>query len=91
MPNTDGAGEDLLPYLEQLWRVPAKAPAHDPQRTGWLISAWVLAVIACGGALGAIASASVAPLLVTASAGLTSLAVVLLHQHVHNRRISRWH
>ena len=90
-PNTDGASEDLLPYLEWLWRTPAKAPAHDPQRSGWLISVWVFALIACGSAMGAIAAASVAALLVTAGSGLVSASVVLLHRHVRNRRISRWH
>jgi len=90
-PSTGGAGEDLLPYLERLWRAPARAPAHDPQRIGWLISAWVFALIACGSALGAIASASVAPLLVASPAGLVSGAVIALHRHGRNRRIARWH
>ena len=90
-PNTDGASEDLLPYLERLWRVPAKAPAHDPQRAGWLIAVWVFALIACGSALGAIATVSVAPLLIAAAAASASGVVVALHRHGRNRRISRWH
>jgi len=90
-PNTDGAGEDLLPYLEQVWRAPAKAPAHDPQRTGWLICVWVFILAGCGSALGALASASVAPLLVAAASALASAAVVVLHRHARKRRIARWH
>ena len=91
VPNTDGAGEDLLPYLERLWREPAKAPPHDPQRTGWLVCAWVFALIGCGGALAAIATVSVVPLSVTAGAGLVSFFIVVLHQHARSRRKSRWH
>jgi hypothetical protein len=90
-PNTEGAGGDLLPYLERLWRIPAKAPAHDPQRFGWLIAVWVFAFIATGSALGAIATASVAPLLATGASGLVSVVVVGLHQHARRRRRARWH
>jgi hypothetical protein len=90
-PNTDGADEDLLPYLERLWRVPAKAPAHDPQRAGGLIAAWVFALIAGGCALGAIATVSVGPLLVAATSGLVSGAAVAMHRHARNRRRARWH
>jgi hypothetical protein len=90
-PSTGGADEELLPYLEHLWGIPAKAPAHDPQRNGWLTSVWVFALIACGSALGAIASASVAPLLLAATSALTSAAVVIMHRHARKRRIARWH
>jgi hypothetical protein len=90
-PNTDGADEDLLPYLERLWRVPAKAPAHDPQRSGWIIAVWVFAFIATGSALGAVATVSLAPLLAAAASGLVSVAVVALHQHARHRRRAQWH
>lgn len=90
-PNTDGAGEDLLPYLERLWRAPARAPAHDPQRTGWLTCVWVSAIVGCGSALGAIASASVAPLFAAAASALASGSVVVLHRQARKRRIARWH
>lgn len=89
-PNTDGAGEDLLPYLERLWHAPAKAPEHDRQRVGWLISVWVLVFMACGSALGAIATASLVPLLIAVACGLVSGAIVLLHGHARRLRISRW-
>lgn len=91
VPNTDGAGEDLLLYLERLWRIPARAPAHDPPRNGWLICVCVFALIACGCALGALATASVVPLLVAAASCVASGAVAVRHQHVRNRRRSRWH
>jgi hypothetical protein len=90
-PNTGGADEQLLPYLERLWGLPAKAPAHDPQRNGWLTCVCVLGLVACGSALGAIASASVAPLLLAATLSLASATVVLLHRHSRKRRIARWH
>jgi hypothetical protein len=90
-PNTGGADEGLLPYLERLWGIPARAPAHDPQRNGWLTAVWVLGLIACGSALGAIASASVAPLLLAATAALASAAVVIVHRHARKRRVARWH
>ena len=90
-PNTGGADEQLLPYLERLWGLPAKAPAHDPQRNGWLTCVCVFGLIACGSALGAIASASVAPLLLAAASALGSAAAVVLHRHACKRRIARWH
>jgi len=90
-PNSGGADEELLPYLERLWGIPAKAPAHDPQRHGWLTTVWVFALIACGSALGAIASASVAPLLLAATCALAIAVVVVMHRHARKRRIARWH
>jgi hypothetical protein len=90
-PNTGGSGEDLLPYLERLWRVPAKAPAHDPQPVGWLVAVWVLVFIASGCALGAIATVSIPPLLAAVPSALMSSAAFAMHRRARNRRRARWH